>query len=59
LEKTAAIVGKDLLSKVTGQKRSRQNVANIPDDLPENDLAPPMPMKRQKIVIVFCILIYL
>lgn len=53
LERAADIVGEGLLNKVMGQKRDRNNVA-IPEDISENDLAPPMPTKRaRKAVITF------
>ena len=49
LEKASAIVGQGLLNKVTGQKRDRSNLIAIPEDLPENDLAPPVPNKRARL----------
>ena len=59
LEKTAAIVGKDLLDRVTGQKRSRNNlVATVPEDLPENSLAPPVqkrPRNNKAVIIILLI----
>lgn len=48
LEKASAVVGEGLLNKVTGQKRDRNNLINIPEDLSENDLAPPIPTKRPR-----------
>ena len=51
LEKASTIVGEGLLNKVTGQKRDRSNLGAVlvPEDLPENDLAPPIPNKRARI----------
>lgn len=60
LEKASVIVGEGLLNKVTGQKRDRNNLVTIPEDLSENDMAPPIPTKRarnSKLVIIihlFC-----
>jgi hypothetical protein len=48
LEKASAIVGEGLLNKVTGQKRDRNNNIAIPEDLSENDMAPPIPTKRAR-----------
>lgn len=48
LEKASTIVGEGLLNKVTGQKRDRNNLTDIPENLPENDLAPPIPTKRAR-----------
>ena len=33
---------------MTGQKRDRNNLVAVPEDLPENDLAPPVPAKRAR-----------
>lgn len=59
LEKASAIVGEGLLNKVTGQKRDRNNVTSIPEDLTENDLAPPIPTKRQRVAKAVIIIIHL
>jgi hypothetical protein len=61
LEKASAIVGEGLLNKVTGQKRDRNYLIGpgIPEDLPENILAPPVQTKRARVykaVIIFYIL---
>jgi hypothetical protein len=48
LERTSVIVGEGLLNKVTGQKRDRNNLVAIPENLSENDLAPPIPAKRAR-----------
>lgn len=61
LEKASTIVGEGLLNKVTGQKRDRNHLTDIPENLPENDLAPPIPAKRartsnSKVVIIIKIL---
>lgn len=50
LEKASAIVGEGLLNKKTGQKRDRNNLnASTPENLCENDLAPPIPTKRARV----------
>lgn len=49
LEKASAVVGEGLLQKVTGQKRDRNNLITIPEDLSENDMAPPIATKRARI----------
>jgi hypothetical protein len=58
LEKASAIVEKGLLNKVTGQKRDRNNLTDIPQHVSENDLAPPNPAKRARstksVIIFFC-----
>jgi hypothetical protein len=60
LEKASAIVGQGLLNKVTGQKRDRNDlIAAIPENLPENDLAPPIPTKRARITSKAVIIIHL
>lgn len=48
LEKASSIVGEGLLNKVTGQKRDRNNLIDIPEHLSENDLAPPIKTKRAR-----------
>ena len=46
LEKVSAVVGGGLLQKVMGQKHDQNNLITIPEDLSENDLAPPIATKR-------------
>jgi hypothetical protein len=62
LEKASAIVGEGLLNKVTGQKRDRNTLTNdIPQDLLENNLAPPISTKRARInkaVITICLSVF-
>lgn len=61
LEKASSIVEKGLLNKVTGQKRDRNNLVDIPEDLNENNLAPPIPTKRartSKVVSIFLFFVY-
>jgi hypothetical protein len=48
LEKASMIVEEGLLNKVKGQKRDRNNLTDIPENLPENDLAPAIPSKRAR-----------
>jgi hypothetical protein len=62
LEKASAIVGEGLLNKVTGQKRDRNAlIDDVPQNLSENDLAPPISTKRARInkavkpVIIICL----
>ena len=52
LEKTGEIIGKDLMNKLTGQKRSQNNL--LTENLPENHLAPPISTKclRTKVMII-------
>lgn len=49
LEKTSSIVGEGLLNKVAGRKRDRNNLIDVPGNLSENDLAPPIQTKRARI----------
>ena len=48
LEKTSSIVGAGLLNKVTGHKRDRNNLIDVPEHLSENDMAPPIQTKRAR-----------
>ena len=49
LEKASAVVGEGLLQRVMGQKRDQNNLITIPEDLSENDLAPPIATKCAQI----------
>jgi hypothetical protein len=49
LEKASAIVGEGLFNKVTAQKRGRSKLVAIPENVSENDMAPPIPTKRARI----------
>lgn len=50
LEKSSQIIEAQLLNKVIGHKRTRNQLEDIPAaaDLPKNDLAPRAPAKRQR-----------
>jgi hypothetical protein len=55
LEKASIIVGEGLLNKVKGQKRDQNNLIDIPENLSENDMAPPIPKKRARMKFVIII----
>jgi hypothetical protein len=55
LQQTSALISEGLTKKLTGGtgKRSRNQLNNAPEGLPENDMAPPAKTKRQRLNKVF------
>ena len=51
LQETSDLLGQGLARKIagTGGKRTRNHLDNAPNDLPENDMAPPIKTKRQRV----------
>ena len=52
LEKTANIVGAQLLNKVTGNKRVRNPAEDMPEGVADNTMAPP-PVAKRRVCLLF------
>jgi hypothetical protein len=50
MQETSDLISEGLTRKVTGQgKRTRNQLDNAPDGLPDNEMAPPAKSKRQRV----------